>query len=303
MKILIIGGTGFFGKSFLDSFICGKLKKFQISELIILSRSTDKFKKLYPEFIASNIKYVKDDITEINYLPEADIVIHAATSSKQKDYIENSIREKENTELGVSNYIKLASKFHKNSKIVYCSSGAVYGKQPENIKNIKEDFPFLDVNSLNEVKRDYALSKRNAESQIIEFGASGYNVSIARCFAFYGKYLPEDGHFAHSSFLKSAKMGENIVVNADHEVIRSYMHANDLVDSLIKIALASNPDCPVYNVGSDTPISIFDLAKQIAEMYSVKVITKEKINFSKIDRYVPDISKLKSILKRINGCY
>ena len=74
------------------------------------------------------------------------------------------------------------------------------------------------------------------------------------------------------------------------------MHANDLVDSLIKIALASNPDCPVYNVGSDIPISIFDLAKQIAEKYSVKVITRDNINFNKIDRYVPDISKLKSIL-------
>ena len=295
LKLLVIGGTGFFGKSILDSFVRGKLKKFKISELIILSRSTDKFQINYPEFVLSNIKYINGDIAEVNSIPEADIIIHAATSSSQNDYLNNSIREKENTELGVSNYINLARKFHKNSKIVYCSSGAVYGKQPENIKNIKEDFPFLDVNSLNEVKRDYALSKRNAESQINEFGASGYNVSIARCFAFYGKYLPEDGHFAYASFLKFAKNGKDIIVNASHDVIRSYMHANDLVDSLIKIALASNPDCPIYNVGSDNPISIFELAKQIAEKYSVKVITKENINSRKIDRYVPDISKLKSI--------
>ena len=296
MKVLVIGGTGFFGKSILDSFVRGRLKKFQISELIILSRSIDKFQILYPEFLTSNITYINGDIARLNSLPEADIIIHAATSSNQNDYVIDSFKEKENTELGVSNYIKLASIFHKNSKIVYCSSGAVYGKQPENINNIKEDFPFLDVNSLNEVKRDYALSKRNAESQINEFGASGYNVSIARCFAFYGKYLPEDGHFAYASFLKFAKNGKDIIVNASHDVIRSYMHANDLVDSLIKIALASNPDCPIYNVGSDNPISIFELAKQIAEKYSVKVITKENINSRKIDRYVPDISKLKSIL-------
>lgn len=296
MKVLIIGGTGFFGKSILDSFVNGKLKKFKISELIILSRSTSEFQKSYPEFIAKNIKYVNGDIAKIESLPEADIVIHAATSSNQNNYIINSFREKQNTELGVSNYIKLASKFHKNSKIVYCSSGAVYGKQPENIKNIKEDFPFLDVNSLNEVKRDYALSKRNAESQIKEFGASGYNVSIARCFAFYGKYLPEDGHFAYASFLKFAKNGKDIIVNASHDVIRSYMHANDLVDSLIKIALASNPDCPIYNVGSDNPISIFELAKQIAEKYSVKVIQKDNIIKDIVDRYVPNIDKLKELL-------
>lgn len=296
MKILIIGGTGFFGKSILDSFVRGRLKKFQISHLIVLSRSTVKFQILHPEFVSSNVKYINGDIAKIESLPEADIVIHAATSSNQNDYVINSSKEKQNTELGVYNYIQLAGKFHKNSKIVYCSSGAVYGKQPNNIKNIKEDFPFLDVNTLCEVKRDYALSKRNAEDQIKKFGEFGFNVSIARCFAFYGKYLPEDGHFAYSSFLKSARRGQDIVVNADHEVIRSYMHANDLVDSLIKIALVSNPDCPVYNVGSDIPTSIFDLAKQIAEKYSVKVISKNNIDFSKIDRYVPDISKLKSIL-------
>ena len=294
--LLIIGGTGFFGKSIIDSFLSKKLDKFQIKNLIILSRSTEKFQILHPEFVSSNVKYINGDIAKIESLPEADIVIHAATSSNQNDYIINSFREKQNTEFGVSNYIKLASKFHKNTKIVYCSSGAVYGKQPENIKNIKEDFHFSDVNSLNELKRDYALSKRSAESKIKEFGANGYNVSIARCFAFYGKHLPENGHFAYASFLKSATKGENIVVNADHEVIRSYMHANDLVDSLIKIALASNPDCPVYNVGSDIPISIFELAEKIAKKYSVKVITRDNINFNNIDRYVPDISKLKSIL-------
>ena len=297
MKVLIIGGTGFFGKSILDSFVNGKLKKFKISELIIVSRSTSEFQKSYPEFVATNVKYINGDIVKIKSLPESDIIIHAATSSNQNHYIINSFREKQNTELGVSNFIKLASKFHKNSKIVYCSSGAVYGKQPENIKNIKEDFPFLDVNSLNEVKRDYALSKRNAESQRTEFGASGYNVSIARCFAFYGKYLPEDGHFAYSSFLKSAKKGRDIIVNANHEVIRSYMHADDLVDSLIKIALHSNPQCPIFNVGSDQSISIFLLAKQIANEFNVKVITNKGINLNIIDRYVPNTDKLKSILK------
>jgi len=295
MKLLIIGGTGFFGKSILDSFVRGRLKKFQISHLIVLSRSTEKFQILHPEFVSSNVKYINGDIAKIESLPEADIVIHAATSSNQNDYVINSFREKQNTELGVSNYIKLAGKFHKNSKIIYCSSGAVYGKQPENIKNIKEDFPFLDVNSLNEVKRDYALSKRNAEDQIKKFGEFGFNVSIARCFAFYGKYLPEDGHFAYSSFLKSARRGEDIVVNADHEVIRSYMHADDLVDGLIKIALTSNQSCPIYNLGSDVPISIFSLAKNIANKYNVNVITKKNIDFAIIDRYVPDTSRFKNI--------
>ena len=295
MNLLIIGGTGFFGKSILDSFIRGLLLKHEISKITVLSRSADKFQSKHPEFKDYNIKYIKADISSIDELPFADIIIHAATSTKQTDYLNNSFEEIKNTEKGVSNYIKLAKKFHKNFKIIYCSSGAVYGKQPSNLNNISEDFPFSDVNTLSVVKRDYALSKRNAESQIKEFGASGYNVSIARCFSFYGKYLPNDGNFAYSSFLESAKNGKDIIVNANREVVRSYMHADDLVESLIKIALNSNPSCPTYNVGSDQAISIFDLAEEIAEKYDVKVIKKEQIDYDNVDRYVPNTEKLKRL--------
>ena len=74
------------------------------------------------------------------------------------------------------------------------------------------------------------------------------------------------------------------------------MHADDLVESLIKIALNSNPSCPIYNVGSDIPISIFDLAEKIAIEFNVKVIANESIDLNRIDRYVPNTDKLKSIL-------
>ena len=297
MKLLIIGGTGFFGKSIMHSYLKGQLDKFNINQVYILSRSTKTFLKSYPEFINSTIEFISGDISIIKDLPYADIIIHAATSTKQANYILNSNQEKENTQNGVSNYIGLAKKYHKNSKIVYCSSGAVYGNQPKDIFKIKEDFPFQNVSKISILKRDYTLSKRNAERLVLKSGKEGLKVSIARCFAFYGKYLPEDSHFAYSSFLKSAKRGEDIVINADHEIIRSYMHADDLVDSLIKIALSANESCPIYNVGSDKPISLFSLAQNIANEYNVKVVKKDLIDCNTIDRYVPNNDKLKELLK------
>ena len=296
MKLLLIGGTGFFGKSILDCFLKGELKKFKIFEIIILSRSTDIFVNIHPELLHPKVTYIKGDISKLKTLPSADIVIHAATSAKEKDYIENPKKERENTEKGVLNYIKLAKKNHRNSKIIYCSSGAVYGKQPANVDKLKEDFPFQNIDEMPIIKKDYALSKRNAESYIANLGNEGLNVSIARGFAFYGKYLPDDGHFAYSNFLSSAIKGRDIVVEANHEVIRSYMHADKLVESLLSISLVSNPKCPIYNVGSDIPISIFSLAKEIAAKYNVNVVTKSNIDLNKIDKYIPNIDKLKSLL-------
>ena len=295
MKILIIGGTGFFGKSILDGFLRGKLKKYDIDCIDVLSRNTEKFLLNYPEFKREKIQYIKGDITSIDFLPQANMIIYAATSTKQEDYKKAPIEEKLNIELGVSNYFKLAKKFHKKAKIVYCSSGAVYGKQPSEVKRMGEDFPFQDVLGLPVEKREYALGKRYAEEQIKQLGSHGLNVSIARCFAFYGEYLPEDQNYAYGNFIGAAKKGENIVVKAKHNVIRSYMHADDLVDSLINIALMANPNCPVYNVGSDEEISIFDLAHKLSKEHNVNVFRNKQIDYKKIDRYVPNVNKLKEI--------
>ena len=294
-SLLLIGGTGFFGKSILDSFINGRLNKYDIESVSVISRNTDFFLIKYPEFENKNIQYIKGDITTIDFLPKAEIVIHAATSTKQIDYKTNPKREKKNIELGTTNFINIAKKFNKNAKIVYCSSGAVYGKQPSDVKKLEENFPFQNVQGLTEEKRDYALGKRYAEEQIKQLGKLGTNVAIARCFAFYGDYLPKEGHFAYGNFLNFAEKGKDIIVNATHEVIRSYMHADELVESLIKIAKQASPECPIYNVGSDEEISLFDLANKLASSYNVNVIKHQNIDFNTIDRYVPNIDKLKSL--------
>ena len=295
MKLLIIGGTGFFGKSILDSFIKGSLNKYDIETVSVLSRSTDSFLIQYPEFENKNIQYIKGDITTIDFLPEADIVIHAAASTNQIDYKNNSVLERINIELGTSNYLKIAHKVHQKSKIIYCSSGAVYGKLPNHILKVKEDYPFQDLEDISLLKKDYTLGKRNAEKLILKSGEKGLKVSIARCFAFYGKYLPKEGHYAYGNFLNQAKQGKDIEIKAKNQVFRSYMHSDDLVESLIKIAKQASTECPIYNVGSDKEISLFDLANKLASLYNVNVIKHQNIDFNTIDRYVPNINKLSKL--------
>jgi len=63
------------------------------------------------------------------------------------------------------------------------------------------------------------------------------------------------------------------------------------------VALDANPTCPVYNVGSDEPIEIRDLANKIAKQYNVPVKLAPIID-NKIDKYVPNTSKLKTLQNR-----
>ncbi len=296
-KLLVIGGTGFFGKSFLDSFQRGRLKRYSITEVIVIARNITKLMDEHPELVNNNVQLISGDIGELNEVPYADIIIHAASSTNKQDYIFDGLNQKNNIEKATSNYCKLAKIYHVNSKIVYCSSGAVYGQQPPNIERISEDFDFNSIKGLVVEKRNYAIGKRNSEKSINQLGGEGLSVSVARCFAFYGKYLPKDQHFAFGNFVGRAEKGESVQVNAVNLVYRSYMSADDLVDSLIIIALSSDMSCPVYNVGSEEAILIHDLAKKIAAEFGVNCEMKEITDFEDVDRYVPDTSKLKKLIE------
>jgi nucleoside-diphosphate-sugar epimerase len=297
-SLLIIGGTGFFGKSILDSFKRGLLSEFNITKIIVLARNTEKFKLEFPELIFNEVELMNGDIASLNSLPEADFVIHAAASTNMNDYIDFSDNSgKNNIELPVTNYCSIAQKYHYKSKILYCSSGAVYGKQPLNIEKIEENFPFQqDLSTLPEEKKNYCLGKRFAETEIINLGKSGLSVSIARCFAFSGKYLPKDQHYALGNFIGQAENGGTVTVKTNGIVYRSYLEADELVKSLIKILQISSIDCPIYNVGSDVQISLYELAKSISSNFGVKC---EFLNYNDkiiIDRYVPNINKLKQLM-------
>jgi nucleoside-diphosphate-sugar epimerase len=205
-----------------------------------------------------------------------------------------------NIENSILNYCSIALNFHSKSKILYCSSGAVYGKQPLNIETIEESFEFRqDLSDFPVEKRNYCLSKRHAEQEIINLGNKGLKVSIARCFAFYGKYLPKDQHYAYGNFIGKAEKGEDIIVRATGVVYRSYMEADELVLSLFEILQISSIKCPILNVGSDTTITLEQLAKKIANEYNVNYSCPNLNKNIILDRYVPNITKLKNLLNRI----
>jgi nucleoside-diphosphate-sugar epimerase len=297
LKLLVIGGTGFFGKSILDSFQRGLLSKHNISNVIVLARNTNHLRRDFPELILDGVELLDEDISTAEKIAKADYIIHAASSTDKRRYAQNPEMEKDNIVQSVSNYVSLAMKYHKNASIVYCSSGAVYGKQPHSLEKIGEDYEFISLEDLPLEKRIYAQAKRKAEKLIQEMADGGMKVSIARCFAFYGKYLPKDQHFAYGNFIGQAENGCDIEVAATHPVFRSYMHADDLVDSLMILLKHASTECPVVNVGSDEVIEIRELAKKIAGKYGVSVKHPNEFNLELTDRYVPDIAKLKNMIK------
>jgi nucleoside-diphosphate-sugar epimerase len=292
--LLLIGGTGFFGKSILKYFYYHRnyLKK-KFSKIIILSRgkikikfnnNLKKFFKLVK--INSNIQYVK-------ILPSADYVIYAAILKNYKE-----------DHAAVKHYLNLAKKCHSKSKILYISSGAVYGKQRRSTAKFKENHLELykKINFKEGYKEEYSNTKIKNEELFKRFAKKGKNVSIARCFTFVGQYLPQDSYYAVGNIIKNILTNESIKINADFKVIRSYMYDDDLVKWLLKILDNSTKDCPIYNVGSNDAISLHKLAILLAEKYNLSINFKnEKISMKTIDKYIPSIYKAKRKLNLSNN--
>ena len=285
--LLIIGGTGFLGQSFFDYINEDKLKNIRLSEIIIISRKRKKIK--------SNIKisYIVKNITDVKEIPFTDYIIYAANS---KNNLENL--------KGINNFVSLISAKHKKTKILFTSSGAVYGSS-----NIKKKFREKDLVSFKKVstfkgyKKEYAKSKIIIENKFKELGKDGFNVSIARLFTFIGKRILIRKDFAITNLVKQAQnpKTKKILLNSSKNVYRGYMNSEDLIRWIIKILINSNPKCKIYNVGSDEAITIKQLANMIAKKFNKSISIKNK-NISKdnIDYYVPSISKTKRELNLIN---
>ncbi len=294
--LLLIGGTGFFGKSFLDSFHRGALDCWDVERVIVLSRNASKLRKICSQLISDRVELLSADIGTVDWLPAADYVIHAAASTDARRYLSAPDTERKNIQAGVINYCKLAPQFHEGSNIVYASSGAVYGVQSESFQPIEESMECLDVELMPEHKRDYAVAKRDAEKAIRRLcQESNIKASIARCFAFIGPWLPRDQHFAIGNFIDDGLAGRPIIVKATYPVYRSYMHADDLVDWLMSMVSKAKNSCQAYNVGSDVAVKIDDLAKLVASEFGVEALVPNQSN-GMVDFYVPSVNKARTDL-------
>jgi len=102
--LLVIGGTGFFGKSILDFYKRGLLSPWGIDKVIVMSRNSDNFKHNYPELISQGVEFFTGDIATIDYLPRAEYVIHAAASTDASRYLSHNKEEKQNIISATLNY-------------------------------------------------------------------------------------------------------------------------------------------------------------------------------------------------------
>lgn len=292
-SIFLTGGTGFFGKWLLESFIYVNEKLGLNAKVISLSRNPEVFIQEYPFYNAhtNSVKFVKGDILTYDFKLDEEVqyIIHAATAASDLLNKNNPLLMMDTITLGTRHVLDFALT-QPIEGFLFISSGAIYGKQPFDISNIHETDSFkIDINNSNAA---YSEGKRIAELYCsIYFEKFNLPVKIARCFAFVGPYLPLDTHFAIGNFINNVIKNENIVIMGDGSTTRSYMYASDLSIAIWKILFIGNNNKP-YNVGVEKAYSLKEVALMLKKKYGneVQILSMNKDLPQNI--YVPNIDAL-----------
>ena len=275
-KLLILGGSGFIGSSIVDYGINKKLIKNDISEIYVLSRNNKLKPKKYNHI---KITYINKSILNVKKIPQINYIIYCLKNK--------NIRVSNNY---FNQFLKLLKTLKDKPKILFTSSGAVYGKNTNKKRDLEnKKITNVSINNLTGYKKEYAKEKVFLEKKIKELSVKDYKVSIARCYTFIGKNITRY-NYAISDLINDANNFDRIKLKSTINVYRSYMHANDLSNWLIKIVKNSNTKCPIYNVGSDRVINLKDLTKKIGLIVNKKISLKTNKS-NKFDYYAPSTAK------------
>jgi dTDP-glucose 4,6-dehydratase len=293
-KLVLIGGSGFFGYSFADFFNRNTFKKWGIDDLVLYARDIKKLEAIKDLFKNPGIHIISGNIQTEGSLPDADYYIYAANSTNLNNYINNPLEELDNATVGVRNFTDQLNKKNRQNKSLFTSSGAVYGSTRNNHNYPSESDDLLNNFTHNDPKITYAQGKIDSEKIFQTFASNVNKTSIARCFSFVGKFLPLDQHFAIGNFINDIRSEQAIKFNTKIRVYRSYLCADDLVEWLLEILLLSNNTCPIVNVGSEEEHMIHNLAVELAKLYNLDVNGRID-KYDQFDRYVPDITYAKKL--------
>lgn len=291
--LLLTGGSGFVGSYLVESIIAFNCAHDGAPCCLLLpTRSLEATQNKWPHFFGvENVTWFNWDSQALEPPGDGcDYVIHAAAPTDSASLMRDpygAMHDIIRTTGQVVEYARQANA----SRLLFISSGAVYGPQPESLDAIPETF--LGGPDLMDIRSCYGEAKRYAE---LLCRASGVPSTIARLFAFIGPYQDINGSFAVPDFLRQGMRDKTICIHSDGSALRTYCYASDLAAGLWKLLMKGMPGT-AYNVGVDAPrISIRDLAESIASLIGdIEVVIEGKAAVGSRARYIPNTERFKRI--------
>lgn len=299
-RIFITGGTGFFGCWLIESLLEANARHGLGIKLTVLSRAPEAFAERVPHLaFHRDLQWVRGGILDLSlelvsrqlgHAWSGDAVIHLVTEANLNASAALPLDAMDVIVEGTRRALDFASATGAK-RFLFTSSGAVYGRPTAEVPLIPETYSSApETTDLASAYGATGNAKRYAELLCAAYAKQrGIEAVIARCFTFVGPHLPLSGKFAVGNFLQSALEQRDLTITGDGTPLRSYLYAADLTVWLLTL-LARGTAGRAYNVGSEQPVSIWQLAEAVAmasgKSLRVNVLGRPTPE-NPLDRYVP----------------
>ena len=248
MRYIVTGGAGFIGSN-----IVKKLVARGDDVTVIDNLNTGKEENL--KSVIDKITFLKDSILNRELLEKQsqniDGIFHQAALASVQDSFSKPDEYHDVNVNGTENILKLAKK--NDFRVVYASSSSVYGN-PERIP-IKESDKKNPINP-------YAETKLKQDQLAIKYSEIGVKVIGLRYFNVFGKGQSKEYAGVLKLFLERIRNKLPPKINGDGTQFRDFVYVEDVADANI-MSMDSDINHGFYNVGTNTSITILDLAKTI----------------------------------------
>ncbi len=297
-RVFLTGGTGFFGCWLLETLLWANDVRSLGATAVVLTRDPSAFRKKAPRLASHPLVVLCEGDVRTFRFPDGAVthIIHAAVETTNRPAREDRLREFDSTIAGTRRVLEFA-RSRGARRLLFTSSGSVYGTPPKDLLRVPEIYSGAPDVSLNTSAG--AEAKRAAEMLCAVYSDAELAAMSARCFTFVGPYLPLDDKFAVGNFIRDGLNGGPIRVAGDGTAIRSYMYGADLAVWLWTILLRGLGG-RTYNVGSEDPISIGDLARAVARRFTpeppVTIQSSTPAAGQGRSRYVPDTTRARTEL-------
>ena len=254
MRIVVTGGMGFIGSSFVN--LLGR--KLPTAQVVVVDKMTY---AANPNNLKTQVTLIKEDICDVTVedLGDYDYLVHFAAES----HVDNSIKDgrpfiRTNVE-GTFNIIECARQNKNLKKFIHISTDEVYGDMN-------------DIDTLAEAHEKYPLhgssyySASKAASDLLVEAAGrtfGLPYLITRTCNNYGahqnaeKFIPK--------IIQSIKEDKTIPVYGDGRQVREWIDVEDNVQLIYELMLSDQLN-EVYNIGSGERYENIEIVNMIGEM-------------------------------------
>ena len=284
MRFLVTGGAGFLGSALSNHLARAGHDVFVLDDLSNGNAA----------YLDTAVHFAKGDVDDIpllwSLLPNVDCVYHLAA---RVSVAQSMLYPRDYSRVNVGGTVSLMEAMRDTGvrRVVFASSGAIYGFQPEQPVH-EEDAPNLDS--------PYAVSKWSAERYIDTIGQLwGIETVALRIFNAYGprQSLPLSHAPVVPRFLQQVLTGGSVVVFGNGRQTRDFVYVSDVVAALTAVATAKGVNRQVINIGSGVETSIeqlIALMKRVTDCSGNVIYNTEKSGG--VPRLVADISRARLLL-------